>query len=369
MESISKFLSASPPLQNPTKSLKPIPKPQISVFHYTPMCNFTPISFHSPQTHPPLPPTTEADVPNQLSYPSKTHPSISNLVNKHFPCPKPHFSLPFLAFSFPLSCLASEAAPEEVSNKINLESVVISIDDFFTKYPFFVPSVLFIWLIVIPLTEEYLQKYKFESAINVFRKLQDDPSCQLLDIRDRKSLAYLNSPNLKILNKSVLQVEFRLGDEDDFVKTVLKNFEQPADTTLCVIDNFDGNSIKVAELLVKSGFKEAYAVRGGIRGKKGWQEIQETLLPTSVHIYPKKRSKSSNQLETNGGILREDKNNGDSDSVAPSGVKNSIKVIDNQDFGSSSPGIESKGRSRPSSPYPNYPELKPPSSPTPSRPK
>lgn len=35
--------------------------------------------------------------------------------------------------------------------------------------------------------------------------------------------------------------------------------------------SFDGNSIKVAELLVKNGLKEAYAIRGGIRGKKGWQ--------------------------------------------------------------------------------------------------
>ncbi|KZV52380.1 rhodanese-like domain-containing protein 4A, chloroplastic [Dorcoceras hygrometricum] len=239
----------------------------------------------------------------------------------------------------------------------------------FHQVPFFVPSVLFIWLIAIPLVEEYLQKYKFVSAVNAFRKLQDDPSCQLLDIRDRKSLAYLNSPNLKFLNKSVLQVEFRLGDEDDFVKAVLKNFEEPANATVCVIDNFDGNSIKVAELLVKNGFKEAYAVRGGIRGKKGWQEIQETLLPTSVHIYPKKRSKLSNQPETNGGIRREDKNNSDSTSVAPPSVKSSSKVIDNKDFGSSSPATESEDRSRPSSPYPNYPELKPPSSPTPSRPK
>ncbi|XP_073036825.1 rhodanese-like domain-containing protein 4A, chloroplastic [Primulina eburnea] len=366
MASISKFPSAaaSPPLQNPLKSLNPIRKPQISVFNHSSVCNFNPISVHLPRTHPPPPPlpTTKANVPNQQS--PRAHLVISSLVNIN-----PHFFLPILAFPFPLSCLASEAAPEQVSNKINLESVVISIDDFFTKYPFFVPSVLFIWLIAIPLTEEYLQKYKFISAINAFRKLQDDPSCQLLDIRDPKSLAYLNSPNLKILNKTVLQVEFRLGDEDGFVKTVSKNFEEPAIATVCVIDNFDGNSIKVAELLVKNGFKEAYAVRGGIRGKKGWQEIQETLLPTSVHIYPKKRSILSNQLETNQGILRQDKNISDLTSIAPSSVKNSSKKIDDKDFGSTSPAMQSKGRSRPSSPYPNYPELKPPSSPTPSRPK
>ncbi|KAF3613556.1 hypothetical protein FXO38_36170 [Capsicum annuum] len=38
---------------------------------------------------------------------------------------------------------------------------------------------------------------------------------------------------------------------------------------------FDGNSINVAELLVKNDLKEAYAIRGGIRGKKGWQNNDE----------------------------------------------------------------------------------------------
>lgn len=37
--------------------------------------------------------------------------------------------------------------------------------------------------------------------------------------------------------------------------------------------SFDGNSMKVAELLVSGGIKEAYAIKGGIRGKKGWQVI------------------------------------------------------------------------------------------------
>lgn len=45
--------------------------------------------------------------------------------------------------------------------------------------------------------------------------------------------------------------------------------------------SFDGNSMKVAELLVKNGFKEAFAVRGGIRGNKGWQVFLSTSL-TSI---------------------------------------------------------------------------------------
>lgn len=62
------------------------------------------------------------------------------------------------------------------------------------------------------------------------------------------------------------------------------------------ISSFDGNSIKVAELLFKNGFKEAYAIKGGMRGKKGWQEIQEELLPPSVHVYPNKKAKRSRKM-------------------------------------------------------------------------
>ncbi|KAH7863401.1 hypothetical protein Vadar_017040 [Vaccinium darrowii] len=210
-----------------------------------------------------------------------------------------------MGLSFPLSCFASDPSVpiEEVSNRINLESILIAIDDFNNRNPFFVAGVTFIWLVVIPLTEEYLQKYKFTSAIDAFRKLRDDPNAQLLDIRDSKTLRYLGSPNLKILNKGVVQVEFREGDEEGFVKMVLEKFAEPANTVVCVMDNFDGNSMKVAELLFKNGFKEAYAIRGGVRGKKGWQEIQESLLPPSVHIYPRKKlKKMSEQLEMNGGV-------------------------------------------------------------------
>lgn len=124
----------------------------------------------------------------------------------------------------------------EVPNKINLESILVSIDEFFNRYPFFVAGVTFIWLVVIPLTEEFLQKYKFISAIDAFRKLRADPNAQLLDIRDKKSLQYLGSPNLKFVNKSVVQVEFREGDEEGFVNKVLEKFTEPANTVICVLD-------------------------------------------------------------------------------------------------------------------------------------
>lgn len=118
--------------------------------------------------------------------------------------------------------------------------------------------------------------------------------------------------------------------------------------------SFDGNSIKVAELLTKNGFKEAYAIRGGVRGKDGWQEIQENLLPPSVHIYPKKKVKISQQLEMNGGVNKGSEHNSEDES----------KRMDNGYVKKMA-----KFDSRPSSPYTNYPDLKPPSSPTPAKPR
>lgn len=287
-----------------------------------------------------------------------------------------HLTFLSATLSSAVSCFAADTVlPTEPSNKINLEAIVVSIDNFFNRYPFFVAGVTFIWLVAIPLTEEYLQKYKFISAIKAFKKLQDDPTTQLLDIRDSKSLQYMGSPNLKILNKNALQVEFVEADEDGFVKKVLEKFPQPENTVICIIDNFDGNSMKVAELLVKNGFKETYAIRGGIRGKNGWQEIQENLLPPSVHIYPKKKKKkvkSQKQLDTNGGVNQSDVNGQATTSFSTStdSVIHDEKPNNNSDVGGGGGGgYVIKSSTRPSSPYPNYPDLKPPSSPIPSKPR
>lgn len=81
-----------------------------------------------------------------------------------------------------------------------------------------------------------MRKYKFISAIDAFKKIRDDPNAQLLDIRDKKRLKYLRSPNLKILNKDVVQVEFSEGDEDGFVKKVSDKFGDMASTVVCVLD-------------------------------------------------------------------------------------------------------------------------------------
>ncbi|CAK9309857.1 unnamed protein product [Citrullus colocynthis] len=308
---------------------------------------------------------------NKTPFPSPTIPSNPHfLFAKTSPfhqVPKTHlpFALTQLLLLTPSPSFALEtdvASPD----KINLESILVSIDEFFNRYPFFVAGCTFIWLVVIPLIDYFfLRKYKFISAIDAFRKIRDEPNAQLLDIRDEKSLAFLGSPNLRILNKDVVQVVYSEEDEDGFVKKVKNSFGEGPDTLVFVLDNFDGNSMKVAELLVKSGFKEAYAIKDGVRGKKGWLAIQESLLPPSVHINRRKKAKASLKLGTNGVVQQ----NGDNEAV--SSLKSSKEEIQTSRLhinASSATESQLKTQSRPSSPYPSYPDLKPPSSPTPSKP-
>nr|CAB3475055.1 unnamed protein product [Digitaria exilis] len=134
--------------------------------------------------------------------------------------------------SWPLPSLAAEG-----DGKVSLESIVVAIDDFNNRNPFFVAGVVFVWLVVIPLVQEYfLKKYKPVSAIDAFRKLRDVPEAQLLDIRQGKSVRFMAPPNLKLVDKSAVQVEFDEEDEKGFVKEVLTRFPDPTNTVVCVLD-------------------------------------------------------------------------------------------------------------------------------------
>ncbi|KAL8232964.1 hypothetical protein R6Q57_002742 [Mikania cordata] len=213
MEALSILLSSSPIFQKNPKTHK------VKTPHFNFNFNLSPNCF---QTH-----TLFTNKSTSISLKTKLKTLKSHSL-----------SLIFAGFQFPQYSFASEELPiNQTSGKIDLEAIVVSIDDFFNRYPVFVAGVVFIWLFVIPATQEYLRKYKFISAIDAFKKLKDDPNAQLLDIRDGKTLRVLGSPNLKLLNKNVMQVEFRDGDdEDDFVKKVKESFEDPANTSICILD-------------------------------------------------------------------------------------------------------------------------------------
>ncbi|KAJ1286582.1 hypothetical protein BS78_03G363600 [Paspalum vaginatum] len=229
---------------------------------------------------------TAAEIPVPRT--ATSAPRAAILARKAGPLPEALVPAAVAFASWPLPSLASEG-----DGKVSLESIVVAVDDFNNRNPFFVAGVVFVWLFVIPLVQEYFfKKYKPVSAIDTFRKLRDVPEAQLLDIRRGKSVRFMATPNLKLVDKSAVQVEFDEEDEKGFVKQVLARFPDPANTAVCVLDNFDGNSLRVAELLVENGFKEAYAVKGGLRGPEGWQAVQENYLPPSVHVFPRKKKGS-----------------------------------------------------------------------------
>ncbi|KAL5861575.1 hypothetical protein ACOSQ4_002871 [Xanthoceras sorbifolium] len=320
-----------------------------------------PLQYH-PKTH-----KSSISKPRSLSI-STSRPLLrhSNLLQT---LTKTHLSITIIDLLTSLPCLASEtvlSSTEPVANKIDFDSIGNSIYDFINRYPFFVSGCAFIWIVVIPVIEYHLSKCKYIYAIWAFEKLRDDPNAQLLDIRNAKTMVSLGSPNLQSLNKKVVQVQFTKKDKKGFVKNVLNNFADPANTVLCILDNFDGYSLEAAELLFKKGFKEAYAIKYGVRGKKGWLAIQRKVMPPALHILPKtikKKVKTSQQLEING----VDQQTGDKNGSLSSG---NVSVLQNQtkDLANVNETENINVGSRSSSPYPNYPDMKPPSSPTPSKP-
>nr|GEX32217.1 FRIGIDA-like protein 3 [Tanacetum cinerariifolium] len=92
--------------------------------------------------------------------------------------------------------------------------------------------------VVILDNEEYFQKYKFLSAVDAFKKVRDDPCAQMLDIRDVKTLRIFASPNLRVLGKSVVNVEYRGegGDDEGFVKRVKEEFKDFGNTSVVILD-------------------------------------------------------------------------------------------------------------------------------------
>ncbi|XP_037416819.1 rhodanese-like domain-containing protein 4A, chloroplastic [Triticum dicoccoides] len=140
-----------------------------------------------------------------------------------------------LPAAWPLPALAAEADGGGGS-KVSLESIVLAVDDFNNRNPFFVAGVVFVWLVVLPLAQEYFKKYKAVGALDAFRKLRDVPEAQLLDVRRGSSVRFMAPPNLRLVEKSAVQVEFDEEDEKRFLGEVLARFPDPA-IPVCVCGN------------------------------------------------------------------------------------------------------------------------------------
>ncbi|CAM6088483.1 unnamed protein product [Calypogeia fissa] len=126
--------------------------------------------------------------------------------------------------------------------------------------------------------------YGTVSAKQAFEKLGDkELNSQLLDIRDADGTKE-GKPDLKLYKKKVTQLPYG-GEAEEYVAKVLKKFKDVEDATIYVLDRFDGDSLTVAKLLVKGGFKAAYAIKDGAEGPGGWQNSElPWLVPTRFSL-------------------------------------------------------------------------------------
>uniref|UniRef100_A0A5B7A8F8 Rhodanese domain-containing protein n=2 Tax=Davidia involucrata TaxID=16924 RepID=A0A5B7A8F8_DAVIN len=141
-----------------------------------------------------------------------------------------------------------------------------------------------------------------ESAKNAYAKLADDAKAQLLDIRAPVELRQVGSPDIRGLKKKPVPVVYKGEDKLGFLKKLALKFKEPENTTLFILDKFDGNSELVAELVTANGFRAAYAIKDGAEGTRGWMN---SSLPW---ILPKNTLSLdfSNLTDAIGGALGDD---------------------------------------------------------------
>ncbi|XP_078429055.1 thylakoid rhodanese-like protein [Wolffia australiana] len=113
--------------------------------------------------------------------------------------------------------------------------------------------------------------WSVESAKSAFAKLSEDSGAQLLDIREIKDIRVVGSPDLRGIKKKSTAIAYTVDDKPGFLNKLSLKFKDPENTTLFVLDKFDGNSEFVAELATANGFKAAVAIKDGAEGPRGWQ--------------------------------------------------------------------------------------------------
>ncbi|XP_015937707.1 rhodanese-like domain-containing protein 4, chloroplastic [Arachis duranensis] len=223
--------------------------------------------------------------PNKLS----THPKISACKVSNFSISRTrnHKKILFLqsaASIFSTAQLSATALTyeEALGQSLNFSSsgdfdangVVENLLNFASENPlvvfggvavFAVPLVLF----------QVLKKPKpwgVESAKNAYEKLGADLNAQLLDIREAVEIREVGTPDINGLGKKLVSITYKGGDDDKpvFLKKLALKFKEPENTTLFILDKFDGNSELVAQLVTDNGFKAAYAIKDGAEGPRGW---------------------------------------------------------------------------------------------------
>ncbi|CAF1715099.1 unnamed protein product [Brassica napus] len=168
-----------------------------------------------------------------------------------------------------------EALQQSVTSPSSFDSdgFIDGISTFVTDNPLVIAGGVAAFAVPFVLSQVLNKKPKsfgVESAKNAYTKLGTDETAQLLDIRAAADSRQVGSPNIKGLGKKTVSVVYNGEDKDGFLKKLSLKFKDPENTTLFILDKFDGNSELVAELVTLNGFKSAYAVKDGAEGPRGW---------------------------------------------------------------------------------------------------
>ncbi|KAL6629432.1 hypothetical protein ACP70R_029197 [Stipagrostis hirtigluma subsp. patula] len=122
--------------------------------------------------------------------------------------------------------------------------------------------------------------YAVVSARAAYQRLLEEPGAQLVDIRPLKDARAAGAPDLREAKKKAAAVPYDAEDKNGFLKKLALRFKDPENTTLIILDKFDGNSELVAELVTANGYKAAFAVKDGAEGSRGWSSKLPWKAPT-----------------------------------------------------------------------------------------
>ncbi|KAF5464449.1 hypothetical protein F2P56_014523 [Juglans regia] len=178
-----------------------------------------------------------------------------------------------------------EALQQSVTSSTAVEldpsGVLDSVLSFVTENPTLIAGGAAILVVPLILSQVLKQPkpWGFESAKNAYAKLGDDANAQLLDIRSPAEFRQAGSPDIRGLRKKPVSIAYKGADKPGFLKKLSLKFREPENTTLFILDKFNGNSELVAELVTVNGFKAAYAINDGAEGPRGWMNSGLPWIP------------------------------------------------------------------------------------------
>ncbi|XP_078177493.1 thylakoid rhodanese-like protein isoform X2 [Carex rostrata] len=211
--------------------------------------------------------------PKPLSLPSAKPPSLEQVLPRGLAISLSTFTTTLFSNNLAKSLTYEEALGLTTTSEDSITNVIDGIVQFATENPLIIGGAA-LALIVPLVVSQILQNPKsfgVVSAKSAYSKLSEESEAQLLDIREGKDIKLVGRPDIKATKKKAVSVTYKGDDKQGFLKKIGLRFKDPENTTLFILDKFDGNSELVAELVTANGFKAAYTIKDGAEGPRGWQ--------------------------------------------------------------------------------------------------